>query len=962
MQKLIRAYIILLAISHLAIAQQEYDVNYTIEDGLPSNNVYCVEQDAQGFIWLGTDAGLSRFDGYEFKNFTLEDGLPDMEILKFFKDAKDRIWMYTLNGRVGYIQQGKIYNSGNVDFLEGADFNSRITHIAEIDEQIFINSITTGYRIIEAEGRSYFNGQSGLQLSYGISTKEAFYAVGIGFPRNGQNGFIQLDSLFIDDRMDSLKTQRLNFKSNMSGFAASYFVPIGHYVIGGSLRKEPWDVIMIVDFRKRLFYEKRIGKAIYNVIKYQNKLFMFHAAGVSELALDDFSSIEYLTLDYPSGLLFDTKQNLWVSTLKSGVLFYGSKEVRRIDKQRIQSVEALDVPESSSSLFMIHNDSMVGEFSQGLRLKFSISTSTKKTIEVDDDANIWTLSHRFLKRNGLRADYSEIQLSYSFLQDNSHLYYDFNDQLILRDLKLQKEIFLDGFELGRIRDFDFPSDSSLIVRTDFGVFFADLRSKAVDELETLSQLNVTQVAKDQFDILWLATNGNGLLRIKIDSLGGIINAGEFLNRQQASRVHSKILLLDSVAYLSSPKGIDKFSYNQNSVRYLYTLSAIDGLASGRINDLEFFNDSIYVGQDNGLFAFSHEESFQESSDFPVYLDKVLIGDSSYTFQEGISFLYNELPIQFICKAINYKNVGNLDYQFRLLAGAEEGVVWNSTSTNQILFSGLQPGEYTFQFRAKSRGSNWTQPINQKFEIVPQVWQTAWFRAIVIALVVGIVYWGWFLINAGRTRRKNLVRQKSISDLKALKAQINPHFLFNSLNAIQSFILEGSQEVAEDYLVTYGRLMRLILNHSNELTIPLSEELELIRLYVSLEKVRLGKELKFEMKIDPSMDLQDTKVPSMIIQPILENAIWHGIQPSQARGEILLGLQRKNEQAVTVTIQDNGVGFEVNALGTFKKPRGFKLVKERIELLDKIHRIKSHFHINSDQSGTRVEFVYPANLS
>ena len=174
----------------------------------------------------------------------------------------------------------------------------------------------------------------------------------------------------------------------------------------------------------------------------------------------------------------------------------------------------------------------------------------------------------------------------------------------------------------------------------------------------------------------------------------------------------------------------------------------------------------------------------------------------------------------------------------------------------------------------------------------------------------------------------------LAELKALKAQINPHFLFNALNSIQSFILEDKNNVAEAYLVKYGKLMRKILDHSNELTVPLHEELEALQLYVELEQLRVKQGFDFEVKIDENIDSYTTQVPSMVIQPFIENAIWHGVSKLEGRGKIRLEFAAK-EDLIEVRIEDNGVGFDTeNSSFGDNGSHGIKLIKGRLDLLQR----------------------------
>ena len=235
------------------------------------------------------------------------------------------------------------------------------------------------------------------------------------------------------------------------------------------------------------------------------------------------------------------------------------------------------------------------------------------------------------------------------------------------------------------------------------------------------------------------------------------------------------------------------------------------------------------------------------------------------------------------------------------------------------------------------------------------------------LVGGILLGGFILVVAYtrvrsvRVRRSKeaLKHEKMVADLKALKAQINPHFLFNSLNSIQSFILEGEGSLADDYLVKYGKLMRMILNHSNELTVYMEEELAALKLYVELEQLRLDKPLNFAVKVAAEIDSSYTKVPSMVIQPLLENAIWHGIQPKDGAGELSLEITKKDHWILIVLI-DNGVGFDLQRKEE-TKPHGLKLAQERIDIFNEVNGVDAVFYVTSSREGTRIEFSFPADL-
>ncbi len=216
------------------------------------------------------------------------------------------------------------------------------------------------------------------------------------------------------------------------------------------------------------------------------------------------------------------------------------------------------------------------------------------------------------------------------------------------------------------------------------------------------------------------------------------------------------------------------------------------------------------------------------------------------------------------------------------------------------------------------------------------------------------------IKAKKKLQKKTTDHK-LSELKALKAQINPHFLFNALNSIQSFILEDKNNVAEEYLVKYGKLMRKILDHSNELMVTLNDELEALQLYVELEQLRVKQGFEFGVMIDENIDPHTTQVPSMFIQPFIENAIWHGVSKLEGRGKITLEFLQ-NDDSITVIVKDNGVGFDTDLTPkSSENPKGVQLVRDRIELLNGSDRLESSLEILSGiGEGTKVRICYLMN--
>ena len=195
---------------------------------------------------------------------------------------------------------------------------------------------------------------------------------------------------------------------------------------------------------------------------------------------------------------------------------------------------------------------------------------------------------------------------------------------------------------------------------------------------------------------------------------------------------------------------------------------------------------------------------------------------------------------------------------------------------------------------------------------------------------------WFTINELEKELLIAEKQKAELELMALRSQMNPHFIFNCMNSIKSLIQQNEDEKAVDYLTTFSRLIRTIFQNSDKREVSLFDELETCRLYTQLESMRFGKKLKYVFNIDETIDIKSIKIPALIVQPFIENAIWHGIMPRQEGGTLAVNVKKSNE-SVCCIIDDDGIGREVSNQNKFEteyaihQSKGVRLTQRRLDL-------------------------------
>ncbi|MES1218376.1 MAG: tetratricopeptide repeat protein [Bacteroidota bacterium] len=220
-----------------------------------------------------------------------------------------------------------------------------------------------------------------------------------------------------------------------------------------------------------------------------------------------------------------------------------------------------------------------------------------------------------------------------------------------------------------------------------------------------------------------------------------------------------------------------------------------------------------------------------------------------------------------------------------------------------------------------------------------------------------------------TLQKEAELKAEISDteMKALRAQMNPHFIFNSLNSIGDYITKNNTKVADEYLTKFAKLMRMILENSEQKEVPLHDDLKALELYMQLEAIRMNNKFTYEIKVDEDINRESTMIPPLILQPFVENSIWHGIAKKEGPGKITVQIKREGNM-INCIVEDDGIGrkeFPAQVIGNKaegQKSFGMKITKERIDILNKIKNTTAGVEITDQVQGTKVELKLPLELS
>ena len=264
-------------------------------------------------------------------------------------------------------------------------------------------------------------------------------------------------------------------------------------------------------------------------------------------------------------------------------------------------------------------------------------------------------------------------------------------------------------------------------------------------------------------------------------------------------------------------------------------------------------------------------------------------------------------------------------------------------------------------------------LNAKHEA--QISHQRFVRNVIIGGTAVLLLGGIISFFFYKRKRDAVTRQKeaelkteiSETEMKALRSQMNPHFIFNSLNSISDYIAKNKTKVADEYLSKFAQLMRLILENSEKREVSLAEDLTALELYMQLESLRMSHKFAYEIKVDEAIDQENTLVPPLILQPFVENSIWHGIAKKEGHGKIIISIKKEGDM-INCIVEDDGIGRGEAALITHgykkndKKSLGMKITKERIDLMNKIKNCKAAINLTDLKVGTRVEVKLPLELS
>ncbi len=884
--------------------------HYTNEQGLAGNRVYKIIQDYDDFIWIATDNGISKFDGSTFKNFTIANGLPSNDIWELVLTKDNKLWFITRSNKLGYIKNDSVYafKARNGEFFYPTVFCTD-------SKTLYFKSYNSNYGLVNHKWQKF--SKSFLLINNGLMLNHPDYQF---FYHSSKNKYTISDSLMRRKFEIELSYKDLYNKGQINDSLIVFTSQNSIHFI--NLNQAKQYTITNPDIFKENIYTRVIATEHSVQISTEN----YWAKLNDDYSLTD---IKLFPKELKLTTVFKDRQgNYWGTTYINGFYFFPKNALWQqsyLTNEPVQFIKLFD-----DNLFAAVLDKGIYKYNP-ITKKFDIFFNNSDyyyDIFYKDNDNYAIMANKktFIKIHGEIYNFGRLGKAIIPLENNLFAFRERKRISILNENNFTEE---KSYRIEGVNDFILYNDH-LICGNPVGLF--QIENDSIKPI----RFNATQ---SPIPILSLNKAGNHLI-IGTDGLGAYIWDGEqkmnFLKETKGLIINDIFAKNDSI-WLATQQGVFQYYFDHNKgLHFSRIMDKTDGAISNYVNNIVVYNHQIFTSNFSGIASIvlnlQQQQNFQK-----IYFKSILYNGKPIHNNEQIKYATNN-NLSFNFGLIDYTGQENCRYYYQLLPIQEK---WLEIDSKNINLSNLNINDYTINIKAINiQGKELIKSFH--FTMTPLWWQTIWMQILFILLFIFMVFYLAFLIRrkALEKQKTRLLAQKQMVEfeLHALRSQMNPHFVFNSLNAIQYYINDENYDKSEAYLVKFSGLIRMIFEFSRKKDITLRQEIELLRSYLNLEKMRFVETLNFCIDTDTKLNIDRKNVPTLLLQPIVENAVNHGIFHKKDKGTICIKFRFIDDTSYEVLIKDDGVGMQKSAeinQKSLKKhhSRSTQILKERIKLLN-----------------------------
>ncbi len=852
--------------------------------------IYDVIQDKELNYWFATNEGLYVFDYYTYKKVECDEA-KSASVFNFVIDKKGVIYCHNLNNQVF-----KIANKRCSIFYEIKDNEGK--------SDISLTVADDNKLLVGAKKIIVLNQDATVALKYEIKNY-------LGPPFISKNNQVQFhlnsENAILTYSFGKFSKHNLNVKpNNLQPNSVLKFFTINNNFYAIDLRTKQQFGYNPITFELQLLEKNSIFERSGSVRIYETGNEIWVAGTLPGVALLNSKNINtnnivFYNDFFISDVFKDHEGNILISTFDKGIIVVSDLNVPDVinsfKDDPIVSIYSdnklgLLLGSSKGTLLNYINGTILEINNKGQRPIEGIYGSKESELIVFDNGHV----RAYNKKNRRIIDIIEASLKDAVFVSPQEFYLGTNSGVI--------RCFWDGN--ATISTTWLPTATCRIYALEYNIRDSVLYAATSNGLIYITHQNsktITYKSKSIFPNSLHLSNGklyatdkkNNVLILEKDSVIKTISptvAGK-------AEPLNKVVLHQNTIIAKSSDGFFQFDIRGQLLKSIHSLF---GFASKRVLDFTFHNNQLWVSHAGGVQQIDLKYNKFQSQMPSIRFDKLFVNDELIAFSGLGEFNSEQRKIECVVSAPTLRNREALRYHYKL-DGYENK--WNITNyeSNKITYNALAPGSYTLLVKLESQGS-FGNSISYSFTIAPPFYARWWFIAISILLFLAIVIliYRWQL--AIQRKKSEQINELNASKLTAIQSQMNPHFIFNSLNSIQDLVLKGDVENSYSYITTFSNLVRRTLNYSEKDFIDFDQELKLLELYLSLEKLRFKKDFIYSIE---AKNISDIMLPPLLVQPFIENSLVHGLLHKEGTKNLKITFELK--EVLICTIEDNGVGRE-----------------------------------------------------
>ena len=936
--------------SYQTVAQSEFYRHYGVAEGLPSSTVYHVMQDAKGYLWFSTGRGVSRYNGYEFTNYTTANGLVDNTIFESIEDFKHRIWFRSFSGKLSYFYNDSIYQlSNNVEISKA--LNGSLATMLYIDstDQVDI----TAYPLKDV-------------ITFSLSRPRQLRLIRVpngyfGVKDHNAQKLVRLFSIegLVKKDYDNYNVTLLDFKNPIFKVNAAHWkscfgrqknnpstssakgiaIDPQHFAIG------MYNTFLVVDSAH--VYQEKPMKGMITDLRFDssNRLWIT-GLGQEPLIyehgkLHSDPLLSYLSDKEISALAFDREGGVWFSSLKSGAFYLRSLAVQPVAAHLSKGEDRLSIVaiDSSGTIFTSRGDNTLYVLKGDSVYKTIVLPPVKGIAEEISNIGVFPdKTVRLATNNGLSVFENSLNFQrIGFIANAStiipqyHLRSAFSPAWIagMRHI-LQLEGQPPMVKVARNIPFSQRcfalapvSEAECWVGTINGLYHIggdEIRFEG--EKYPVLQNRIGNLWLDVRKSLWMTTQNAGILVKRGDSTVHFSAASGLLSD------FCKGLYLDEKGHcwVGSNKGLSRISYTieKSLLPKITSIDNFNGPGVGEIRQITSDGKFIYFTNSNGLHRFLESEMINSHNAPPLYLKEILVNNLPVrTGSKHLELKYWQNYLAFNFEALSYKSNFPLAYRYKL-AGIDTG--WVYTSARNANYPELRPGSFIFEVQVQKSDGNWSASTPSfSIEIAPPLWDLWWVRIVFFILIAGFIYWRVRLLIQRERAKAEISNQLNAMELKTLRNQLNPHFLFNSLSTLSSLI-DLRPDQANRFVEELATVYRYTLQYRDREMVELKVEVEYVQAYIYLMQIRFDDTLKIEWSISEKHLLY--MLPAHALQLLIENCFKHNSFDQTHPLQIAIATNTSDQLIVQNSLSPKKHKVDSTGLGLSSLEKRYQLLTKR----------------------------------